>query len=94
MHASILILANYSATCKVHATATRLSHLLIADDTFLLFKAERDQAEHVRSTLRTYEMATGQLINPAKCSIMFGKSCPDVVEEHVRNALQVSVEDF
>lgn len=41
-----------------------------------------------------YEGATAQLTNPAKCSMMFGKACPEIVQEGVRAALQVQLSTF
>lgn len=51
--------------------APGVSHLLFADDTLLFFKATAEQAGVVSEVLHTYATGTGQLINPAKCSIMF-----------------------
>ena len=53
-----------------------MSHLLFADDTLLFFKAEEEQARNVKQVLHAYERATGQIINPAKCSALFGDACP------------------
>jgi hypothetical protein len=49
-----------------------ISRLLFADDTLLFIEVLDDQAAIVDNTLRRYERSTGQLINPVKCSMMFG----------------------
>ena len=38
--------------------------------------------------------ATGQCINPAKCSILFGKSCAMDVQERIQSVLHVNVLSF
>ncbi|XP_071681896.1 uncharacterized protein [Lolium perenne] len=58
------------------------------------FKANQEQAEEVLQILDTFAMATGQLINRAKCSVMFGDSCPEERKIVVRAALQVREDAF
>jgi hypothetical protein len=53
-----------------------VSHLLFADDSLLFFKANGEHAAKIKEILEIYASSTGQLINPNKCSIMFGDSCP------------------
>jgi hypothetical protein len=48
-----------------------ISHLLFADDTLLFFKANSEQALQVKDVIENFERGTGQLINGAKCSILF-----------------------
>jgi hypothetical protein len=48
----------------------------------------------VKEILDTYASSTGQLINPGKCSIMFGESCSSASRLEVKNALQVTQETF
>jgi hypothetical protein len=54
--------------------APGISHLLFADDTLLFLEAKMDQAKIIHDVLRKYERCTGQFINPAKCSMMFGST--------------------
>jgi hypothetical protein len=54
-----------------------ISHLLFADDSLLFFKANMEQASKINVVLRTYEASTGQLLSPAKCSLMLGRKCSD-----------------
>jgi ribonuclease HI len=68
--------------------------LLFADDSLLFFKATVAQANRVRLVLDSYEKSTGQLINPGKCSIMFGKTCPQEVRDEVMTVLQLTTEAF
>lgn len=74
--------------------APGISHLLFADDTLLFFKANQQQAIAVNDILATYAAGTGQLINPAKCSIMFGEASPSSVRDEIKNALHVEKDDF
>jgi hypothetical protein len=56
--------------------------LLFADDSLLFFKLDGDQARYVKELLATFESATGQLLSPAKCSILLREGAdPDLVNE-------------
>jgi hypothetical protein len=54
---------------KVAPTALAVSHLLFADDSLLLFKAEMEIVGKVQELLDVYCMASGQWINRDKSSI-------------------------
>lgn len=79
---------------KVCRSAPGISHLLFTDDTLLFFKAELEQAETIKSVLGQYAAGTGQLINPLKCSIQFGESCPADTQTAIRNCLQLGNKSF
>jgi hypothetical protein len=70
--------------------ALGISHLLFADDTLIFMEANENQAETVKSIIKTYEKNTDQLVNPAKCSMVFGSLCPDAQQQNVREILQVT----
>jgi hypothetical protein len=88
------IVDNMIPPIKVCRRAPGVSHLLFADDTLLYFKATRDQAERVKQSLDVYASCTGQLINPDKCSFLFGDSCPLAVKEDIQNVLGVTSLSF
>ena len=71
---------------QVCRRAPGVYHLLFADDTLLFFKGEEQQAKNVHDELNVYERATGQCINPAKCSALFGESCSMDKQDSVRTA--------
>ena len=71
-----------------------ISYLLFADDTMLLFEASSPQATIVKGLLNTYARATGQLINPEKCSILFSDNCPEAVAEEMKGILEVTQQVF
>jgi hypothetical protein len=71
--------------------APGISHLLFADDTLLFFEASEDQAVLINKVLHRYEEGMGQLINPSKCSVMFGSACPEENQEKVKAVLQVRI---
>ena len=79
---------------KICSRAPAIWHILFADDTVLLFKASVVQAQYVKGVLQSYAVATGQLINPQKCSIQFGDNCPLVIQTAVRQVLQVHNVEF
>lgn len=79
---------------KVCHNAPGISHLLFADDSLLFFKADGAQAVRVRHVLDTYSVATGQLINPDKCSILFGPACPTMTREVIKDVLRITRTTF
>jgi hypothetical protein len=68
----------------------RISHLLFADDTLMFMHASEEQAGVIRRVLANYERNTGQLINPAKCLMLFGSGCTDEGKEQVLQTLNMS----
>ena len=48
----------------------------------------------MKEVIQRYARATGQLINPHKCSIQFGDNCPLVIQTGVRQVLQVKNSEF
>lgn len=71
-----------------------MSHLLFADDSLLFFRAGVNQARNINEVLHTFGRAMGQLINPNKCYIMFGESCPAEVIKDTRTKLQLQQANF
>jgi hypothetical protein len=57
--------------------APSISHLLFADGTLLFMHVSNEQVEAIKRVLDTFEKGTGQLINPMKCSVMFGLLCTE-----------------
>jgi hypothetical protein len=82
--------SNHITPVKICRRAPGILHLLFADDSLLFFKAQAEQATRIQSILNVYAASTGQLINPGKCSIMFGESCPLDVREEIKNRLQIT----
>lgn len=60
--------------CKISPSAPAVTHLLFADDSFLFFKASREQAVVVKELLNKYESLSGQSINLQKSGIMFSSN--------------------
>jgi hypothetical protein len=79
---------------KICRRAPGISHLPFADDSLLFFKAQANQACQIKKVLDLYALSTGQLINPDKCSIIFGESCPLASRVEVKTMLQVTQETF
>jgi hypothetical protein len=69
--------------------APGISHLLFADDSLLFLKSTEDQANVINSVLRTYEQCTGQMINPSKCSMMFGTNVSAAAQGKIKEILKV-----
>jgi hypothetical protein len=79
---------------RICRRAPGISHLLFSDDSLLFFKAQVDQAAKIKEVLDVYTSSTGQLINPDKCSILFGESCSLLRRTEIKQQLQVTQETF
>jgi len=79
---------------KVCRGTPDISHLLFADDTLLFFKANVEQAYVVKQALDLFAGCTGQLINLAKCSIMFNEHGDTMQQEQVKRVLDVQLSSF
>ena len=69
---------------RVAPSAPKVSHLLFADDSLLLFKANRENAETVKNVLDLYCRASGQQVNLEKSLIHFAKGCSNAIEVRSR----------
>jgi hypothetical protein len=94
----LLCLLNYSVqssslmSIRVAPSSLMVSHLLYADDSLLLFKANRENSEEVRNVLNLYCTASRHQINLDKSSIHFAKGCSARVRSEIKTILNVQNE--
>jgi hypothetical protein len=74
---------------RINRSSPGISHLLFVDDTLLFVEASENQDQIIKDVLCRFERSTGQLINPSKCSLLFGSGCPDAIKESVAVVLNV-----
>jgi hypothetical protein len=74
---------------KICRSAPGISHLLFADDSLLFFEENAAQAGIIKATIGIFEIGSGQLINPSKCSILFNETCPEENQENIKAILEV-----
>lgn len=67
----------------------KLSHLLFVDDTMILTKADDGEAYEVLSILNLYSWISGQRINSAKSSIIFGGVVQHRLKETIGDILSM-----
>jgi hypothetical protein len=79
---------------KICRRAPGISHLLFADDSLLFFEANATQASVIKAATAIFEVGTGQLINPSKCSVLFNVSCPTETQENIKDILEVDHSSF
>lgn len=64
------------------------------DNSLLFFKASAGQTTHIKETSDNYGTTMGQCINPSKCSLMLGVTCPMAMQDQVCNTLDVTTLGF
>jgi hypothetical protein len=67
-----------------------ISHLLFTDDTLMFFQAFVEQANIIQKVIARFENGTDQLVNPAKCAMMFGNKCSPLNKAKVLEVLHVT----
>jgi hypothetical protein len=77
---------------KVCAEALSITHLLFADDSLILLKANENNARCLQQILHIYEACLGQKINKEKSAIMFSLNTRPDVRERVKQVLQLTSE--
>ena len=69
-----------------------MSHLLFADDSLILMRADAANATSLRRALDDYCMASGQLVSDAKSSIFFSPCTPVETRVEVCTTLNIMAE--
>ena len=68
------------------------SHLLFADDSLFFVKADVQQGAELIRIIYLYGRASGQLLNPAKSSILFGNKVGHEVKVAMKQILGINKE--
>lgn len=77
---------------KLGASGPAVHHLLFADDSLLMCKANTEEAKEILHCLRLYGDASGQMINPQKSSVIFGSKVPVSTKTAVKEILHIDKE--
>jgi hypothetical protein len=77
---------------KVCRSAPAVSHLLFADDSLILMRADANNALTLRNVLNEYCAASGQLVSDAKSTIYFSPCSGVEIREEVCTILNIMTE--
>ncbi|XP_018435702.1 uncharacterized protein LOC108807989 [Raphanus sativus] len=77
---------------QIGSQGPSVHHLLFADDSLLICKADVMEATEILNCLKMYGDASGQLINPEKSSIIFGSKVNGVTKTEVKEVLGIEAE--
>lgn len=72
---------------QICTDAPRITHLLFADDSFLFFKANNQEAAVIKSLLLRYESLSSQTINFQKSGIMFSANVQNDLRTNISGIL-------
>ena len=79
---------------SICAGAPSITHLLFADDSLLLLKANGENAQHLRHVLQIYETCSGHKINKEKSSIVFSRNTKSQAGRNFMEILDLSQESM
>jgi hypothetical protein len=77
---------------RVCRSAPAISHLLFADDSLILMKADVSNATALRNVLDLYCASSGQLVSEAKSSVFFSPNTRVEVREEICSKLNIVTE--
>lgn len=77
---------------KLTEKSPAVHHLLFADDSLLMCRADLLESEEILKCLVNYGLASGQVINTSKSSIIFGSKIPETRKEEIKNLLGIHKE--
>jgi hypothetical protein len=77
---------------RVCPGAPAVSHLLIADDSLILCRADGRDAKQLRRILHAYQECSGQTINKQKSAIMFSANTRETKKGEVMQILEIQKE--
>jgi hypothetical protein len=77
---------------RVCRNAPSVSHLLFADDSLILMKADTTNATSLRQVLDDYCASSGQMVSESKCSIYFSPNVDVQVKAEICTELNIMTE--
>lgn len=77
---------------KLSDSCPAVHHLLFADDSLLLCKANAVEAAEILDCIQRYGEASGQLVNNLKSSVIFGSLIPEETKEEIKIILGIEKE--
>ncbi|KAK9195743.1 hypothetical protein WN943_003868 [Citrus x changshan-huyou] len=75
---------------RIARGAPSVSHLFLADDSFLFFRANDNEANLIKHLLAVYGRASGQVVNFSKSSISFSANVVESVSREICAILEVN----
>lgn len=77
---------------RLNKDGPAVHHLLFADDSVLMCRAEEKESATIVEYVRLYGEASGQVINKTKSSVIFGAKVPGVTRELIKRILEIDKE--
>ena len=77
---------------KLCREAPRVNHLFFIDDSLILMMARSSDAQALKQIMCKYELASGQVINKDKSSILLSPNTGDHAKQQMRLILSINQE--
>jgi hypothetical protein len=77
---------------QICQSAPSFNHLLFADDSLVLIKANQASAKSLQNILQLYEVCSGQTINFDKSSVLFSSNTSESCRRQVLEELHIRAE--
>lgn len=82
---------NTMSGAQLSRNGPTLSHLMFADDTMIVSKANEANAYEVKRILHSYSMASGQCINVTKSEVLFSKAVANRDRQRISSILEMPI---
>lgn len=84
---------NLISSIRLNKHCPTLTHLFFTDDSLIFFKANNNEAERIKEVLKTYEKASGQMVNFGKSVCMISKNVEEAQARGICSSLGIKRSD-
>ena len=76
---------------SIYRRGPRISHLFLADDSIMFYKASTEECNALQRILCVYENSSGQQLNRSKTSLFFSPNTSETTKHEIKNRFEAQV---